>query len=93
MVLLVPFTLNDRVMTRFWAAMACLLGLAHLATFRMGDAVVMLPQTMWFRYPHAGAIFDRIRNMPAFRAPDALLAVRRASTTSWRSCRGTRESR
>ena len=38
----------------------------------------MLPESQWFRYPDAGALFDRIRALPAYVASDGLLAFQSA---------------
>ena len=78
LVMLAIFALRDRVLLWLWVAMNVMLGLAHLSTLGFGGAVVILPASQWFRYPHAGALLDRIRELPAYSAPDGLLGFQAA---------------
>jgi len=78
LMLLVPLALHDRVLLWLWGATTLMLWLAHVSTFGFGGAVVMLPASQWFRYPDAGVLFDRIRDLPAYVAPDRLLAFQAA---------------
>jgi hypothetical protein len=78
MVMLAPFALQDRVLLRLWIAMNVMLGLAHLSVFKLGDPVVILSPSLWSRYPHAGPLLDRIRELPAYSLPDGLLRFQAA---------------
>jgi len=77
-VMLAVFALRDRVLFRFWVAMNVMLGLAHLSAFGLGGSVVMLPASQWFRYPNAGLLLDRVRQLPAYSSPDGLLRFQAA---------------
>ncbi len=78
MVMLAPFALRDRVLLRLWISMNVMLGLAHLSVFKLGDPVVILSPSQWSHYPQAGPLLDRIRELPAYAAPDALLRFQAA---------------
>jgi hypothetical protein len=78
MVMLAPFALRDRVLLGLWIAMNVMLGLAHLSAFRFGDPVVILSPSQWSRYPQAGLLLDRIRELPAYSVPDGLLRFQTA---------------
>ena len=78
MVMLAVFALRDRVLFRLWVAMNVMLGLAHLSAFGLGGSVVMLPASQWFRYPNAGLLLDRVRQLPAYSSPDGLLRFQAA---------------
>jgi len=78
MVMLAPFALRDRVLLRLWIAMNVMLGLAHLSVFRFGDPVVILSPSQWSRYPQAGPLLDRVRELPAYSVPDGLLRFQTA---------------
>jgi hypothetical protein len=78
MVMLAPFALRDRVLLRLWIGMNVMLGLAHLSVFRFGDPVVILSPSQWSRYPQAGPLLDRLRELPAYSVPDGLLRFQAA---------------
>lgn len=78
MVMLAPFALRDHRLLGLWIAMNVMLWLAHVSVFRFGHAVVILSPSQWSRYPQAGPLLDRIRELPAYAVPDGLLRFQAA---------------
>lgn len=77
-VMLALFAVRDRLLFWLWAAMTAMLGLAHLSAFGLGGSVVMLPVSLWSRYPQAGTLLERVGQLPSYAAPDGLLRFQAA---------------
>lgn len=72
-VLLTVWALRDRALARLWVALVLMFAVAHVSTFGLGDARLLLPPGQPFLYPHGAPLVDRILELPAYQVPDALL--------------------
>jgi hypothetical protein len=72
-VLLIPLLPGRRRLQAAWTVMMLFLALAHLSAYGFGSAQLLPAQHVMDKYEYSQPLIDKIRALPAYTSPDALL--------------------
>ena len=72
-VLLIPFVAADARLRPWWGALVVLQAVAEFSTYGLGSPTLIPPERALVPYEHAGALLASVKDLAAYREPDALL--------------------